>query len=160
MDVRVTAASRRSLEAAVQAGALRPELYFRLNVVNIRIPPLRERREEIPALTHFFHARLCEQYSRPLPALGPDVMQTFLALRWPGNVRELENTHKRNVLLGTEAALVPLRTTTPDAAPAVAPAERLLSLIELSRRAAREAEGWLILDVLRQASRNRHATTK
>ena len=159
-DARVIAASNQNLEAAVQAGKLRPDLYFRLNVVNVLIPPLRDRPEEIPALAHFFHAKFCEQYSRPLPPLGPDVIQTFLTYRWPGNVRELENAVRRIILLGTETALASLRTTTPDAAPAAAPAERPLSLKEVSRRAAREAEGRLILDVLRQTRWNRREAAK
>jgi DNA-binding NtrC family response regulator len=159
-DVRIIAASNQNLEMAVEAGTLRPDLYFRLNVVNILIPPLRERQDEIPTLTQFFYAKFCKQYSRPLPPLEPRVIQTLLGYRWPGNIRELENAVKRIVLLGAESGLAPLHTARPEDAPAATTAERPTSLKDVSRRAVREVEGRLILEALRATHWNRREAAR
>jgi transcriptional regulator with PAS, ATPase and Fis domain len=87
-EARVIAATNQDLERAVPAGAFRPELYFRLAVHQIRVPPLRDRREDIPALVHWFLKKHDE--GRPA-AIAPDVLQVLAAYGWPGNVRELEN---------------------------------------------------------------------
>jgi len=159
VDVRVIAASNRNLETAVQGGLFRPDLYFRLNVVNFLIPPLRERREEIPALAHFFHAKFCQQYMRQQSSLGPDTLQTFAAYHWPGNIRELENAVKRIVLLGRENALAPIRAACLQEFPA-AVTDRPTSLKDVSRRAAREAEGRLILEALQENRWNRRVAAR
>jgi two-component system, NtrC family, response regulator AtoC len=159
-DVRIIAASNQNLEAAVESGTLRPDLYFRLNVVNILIPPLRERQDEIPALTQFFYAKFCKEYSRPLPPLDPDVIQTLLAYQWPGNVRELENAIKRIVLLGIDSALDSIRTACLEDPRPVTGGERPTSLKDASRRAAREAEGRLILEALRATRWNRREAAR
>jgi two-component system, NtrC family, response regulator AtoC len=160
VDVRVIAASNQNLEIAVQGGLLRPDLYFRLNVVNFLIPPLRERREEIPVLAHFFHAKFCKQYSRQQSSLGPDTLQIFAAYHWPGNIRELENAVKRLVLLGPESALAPIRAAGLEEFPAAVADERPTTLKEVSRRAAREAEGRLILEALGQTRWNRREAAR
>jgi len=160
VDVRIIAASNRNLELAVQGGLLRPDLYFRLNVVNLIIPPLRERREEIPDLAHFFHAKFCRQYNRQQSALGPETLQAFAAYQWPGNIRELENAIKRLVLLGAESALAPIRAARLEECPAAAADERPTSLKDVSRRAARQAERQLILEALRQTRWNRREAAR
>jgi DNA-binding NtrC family response regulator len=160
VDVRIIAASNRNLESAVQDGLLRPDLYFRLNVVNLLISPLRERREEIPALAHFFHAKFCQQYTRQQSSLGPDTLQTFAAYHWPGNIRELENAVKRLVLLGADSALAPIRATGLEESPARVTDERPTTLKDVSRRAAREAEGRLILEALHQTRWNRREAAR
>jgi two-component system response regulator AtoC len=105
VDVRVVAATNRDLEQAVSAGHFREDLFFRLNVVSILLPPLRERREEIPVLTAFFLKKYAVQYKKPLLELSPETMQLLMEHNWPGNVRELENLTKRAVVLGTESAI-------------------------------------------------------
>jgi two-component system response regulator AtoC len=112
VDVRVVAATNRDLEAAVSEGQFREDLFFRLNVVCITLPPLRQRRDEIPALTDYFLHRFSEHYNKPAPALATDTLRLFAEYEWPGNVRELENLLKRMVILGTDA---PIRRELADA---------------------------------------------
>jgi two-component system response regulator AtoC len=102
VDVRVVAATNRDLEAAVADGQFREDLFFRLNVVCITLPPLRQRREEIPILTDHFLRRYAAHYNRPAPSLAQDTRRLFEEYAWPGNVRELENAIKRTVILGTD----------------------------------------------------------
>ena len=106
VDVRVIAATNRNLEAAVAEGQFREDLYFRLNVVTINLPPLRERREEIPVLTEHFLKKYSVQYNKPLAAISADLRREFMNYDWPGNVRQLENLIKRMVVLGTEAPIL------------------------------------------------------
>ncbi len=105
VDVRIVAATNRDLERAVAEGAFREDLFFRLNVVCIALPPLRERREEVPILTDHFLKKYSVQYNKPYTTLGADTMRLFMQYEWPGNVRELENLIKRAVVLGTEAPI-------------------------------------------------------
>ena len=105
VDVRLIAATNRDLETAVASGQFREDLYFRLNVVTISLPPLRERREEIPILTEHFLRKYSAQYNKPMATISPELSQQFLACEWPGNVRQLENLIKRIVVLGTEAGI-------------------------------------------------------
>jgi two-component system response regulator AtoC len=158
-DVRLIAAGTRDLEAAVRRGAFRQDLYYRLNVVGLTIPPLRERREEIPALAEHFRARYAQEYARTVPPLSPATLERFAAYGWPGNVRELENLVKRIVLLGSEAfvaAACPLPA--PPEAPGPPDAPRppgKAGLKEVARRAAREAERELIRRTLEETRWNR-----
>jgi len=105
VDVRVIAATNRDLEQAVAHGAFREDLFFRLNVVAITLPPLRERREDIPALADYFLKKYSVQYNKPYSELGPDVPELFAAHDWPGNIRELENLIKRAVVLGANSTI-------------------------------------------------------
>jgi two-component system response regulator AtoC len=105
VDVRLIAATNRDLETAVASGQFREDLYFRLNVVTICLPPLRERREEIPILTEHFLRKYSVQYNKPMAAVSADLSHQFLHYDWPGNVRQLENLIKRMVVLGTEAGV-------------------------------------------------------
>jgi two-component system response regulator AtoC len=105
VDVRVVAATNRDLECAVAEGAFREDLYFRLNVVCITLPPLRQRRDEIPALTEYFLSRYSEHYNKAPLALATDTLRLFAEYDWPGNVRELENLVKRLVILGSDTSI-------------------------------------------------------
>jgi two-component system, NtrC family, response regulator AtoC len=105
VDVRVVAATNRDLESAVSEGQFREDLYFRLNVVCITLPPLRQRRDEIPRLTQFFLAHYSQHYNKPAIAMATDTLRLFAEYEWPGNVRELENLIKRMVILGTDTAI-------------------------------------------------------
>jgi transcriptional regulator with PAS, ATPase and Fis domain len=107
VDVRVVAATNESLEDEIDAGRFREDLYYRLNVVPIPLPPLRERREDIPLLAQFFLKRYGEQNRRDVPDLTPDLTDALLAYDWPGNVRELENTIERLVVLSEGRKLSP-----------------------------------------------------
>jgi len=155
VDARVVAATNRDLEVAMRRGEFREDLYYRLNVVEIRVPPLRERREEIPALAAWFLAKFNAQYGRQkqLPA------ETLARLRdysWSGNVRELENAIRRLVVLsdGEQAveALVDRRRPAPLDALQPLVTE---SLREIARRGAREAERKALAEVLERVHWNR-----
>ncbi len=102
VDVRILAATNRNLERAVAGGTFREDLFFRLNVVSINLPPLRQRRDEIPTLTDYFLKKAAVQYNKPYVDLSPITMQLFTDYDWPGNVRELENVVKRIVILASE----------------------------------------------------------
>jgi transcriptional regulator with GAF, ATPase, and Fis domain len=95
VDVRVLAATNKDLEAASKAGTFRADLYYRLNVVQIRMPPLREITQDIPLLAHEFLAEHCREMNRQPPELPSEVMACLVSYRWPGNVRELDNELNR-----------------------------------------------------------------
>ena len=100
VDVRVLAATNQNIEQAVAAGRFREDLYYRLNVIQVEVPPLRERPEEIPLLAEYFVQRYAKLYQREGFTLPPETMERLLRHRYPGNVRELENIIKRMIVLG------------------------------------------------------------
>jgi two-component system, NtrC family, response regulator AtoC len=102
VDVRVVAATNRDLEKMMVSGDFREDLYYRLKVIELTVPALRERRDEIPTLTDFFVARYSRKYNRPLKPLSNELRQLFREYDWPGNIRELENMIKRIVVLQDE----------------------------------------------------------
>jgi len=104
-DVRVIAATNRNLEEDIVDGSFREDLYYRLNVVRVEIPPLRERREDILPLTEFFLEKYARQYGREQTELSDELRDLFAKYRWPGNVRELENLVKRYIVLEDEDSL-------------------------------------------------------
>jgi two-component system response regulator AtoC len=106
VDVRVLAATNRDLEKMMIAGEFREDLYYRLKVIEIVVPSLRERRDEIPHLTDFFLARYTRKYNRPPPEISDELRQLFQQYEWPGNVRELENLIKRLVILQDEQLVI------------------------------------------------------
>jgi transcriptional regulator with GAF, ATPase, and Fis domain len=113
VDTRVIAATNQLLEDEIEAGRFRDDLYYRLNVVPIFLPPLRERREDIPALARFFLEKYSEENRRETPELVTDVVKTLLNYDWPGNVRELENCVERAVILSEGADLRPEQVKPP-----------------------------------------------
>ena len=182
VDVRVVASTNKDLEQAVGQGLFREDLYYRLNVVNILVPALRDRPEEIPILAEYFWQKYTRQYKRECVQLSPEILERFLAHSWPGNVRELENLVKRTVVVGSEVLASEeltrrsARAALEEAAgagagsqaPAVAPSARLaeairpasqwpagLGLKEISRRAAMDAERRVLTQVLEAVHWNR-----
>jgi two-component system response regulator AtoC len=105
VDTRVVAATNQFLEDEIEAGRFRDDLYYRLNVVPIYLPPLRERRQDIPALVSYFLERYCEENRRDTPPIPPEVLQRLHDYDWPGNVRELENYVERAVVLADDGAV-------------------------------------------------------
>ena len=99
VDVRVIAATNRDLTAEIAKGRFRDDLFYRLNVVTVDLPPLRERRGDVPALASFFLRRYAEENGKTIETFSDDALQTLLEYRWPGNVRELENVIERAVVL-------------------------------------------------------------
>ncbi|HEY8505116.1 MAG TPA: sigma-54 dependent transcriptional regulator, partial [Gemmataceae bacterium] len=107
VDVRVIAATNEALEDKIEAAEFREDLYYRLNVIPIYLPPLRERKEDVATLARFFLKRYCEQNRRDVPELPAEVIAALEAHDWPGNVRELENTIERLVVLSEGRDLTP-----------------------------------------------------
>ncbi len=105
-DVRVVAATNRDLEGMLTRSEFREDLYYRLKVIEIHVPPLRERNDEIPQLIEFFTAKYAKRYNRREPALSPTLLDALASYAWPGNVRELENVIKRYVILQDETLLL------------------------------------------------------
>jgi len=105
VDVRVLAATNADLEKEIEAGRFRADLYYRLGVVIIRVPPLRERREDIPLLAAHFLSEASGRLARPVRRLSSAALEALLSYSWPGNVRELRNVIERGVLLASGAAL-------------------------------------------------------
>jgi DNA-binding NtrC family response regulator len=101
VDVRVVAATNQDLRAALEEGTFREDLYYRLNVVPINIPPLRDRKEDIPYLADYFVERFTRETAKPIRGITPDAMRVLMDFHWPGNVRELENIIERGVALST-----------------------------------------------------------
>lgn len=99
VDVRVISATNRDLEKAIKEGSFREDLYWRLNVVRINLPPLRERKEDIPLLVNYFLNKFSRENNKPIPQLEPEVMETLINYEWPGNIRELANVIERAVVL-------------------------------------------------------------
>jgi len=170
VDTRIIAATNRNLEEAVGDGSFREDLYYRLNVVTVHLPPLRERIDEIPFLVDHFLQKNNEQYKKNLAHLSSETMNTFMHYHWPGNIRELENMVRRMVVLGNEQAVI---EEIADSRSAAGKAEELndskdlealgadfsdgdgIDLKAISRRAAQIAEKRVIERVLHQTRWNR-----
>jgi len=101
VDVRVLAATARDIDREVSAGRFREDLYYRLNVVRVRVPPLRDRREDIPLLVDHFLGHFRDSLGKPVRAIADDALDRLTCYRWPGNVRELENVIERALILAT-----------------------------------------------------------
>jgi two-component system response regulator HydG len=99
VDFRCIAATNKNLETLVKSGSFRPDLYYRLHVFCIELPPLRDRREDIPLLVNHFLNKFCMATSRPMPQLSPEALETLMQHDWPGNVRELENAVERALVV-------------------------------------------------------------
>jgi len=100
VDFRCIAATNKNLEELVKAGSFRPDLYYRLHVFAIELPPLRDRREDIPLLVCHFLRKFCTATSRPVPQISPEALDLLMGHDWPGNVRELENAVERALVVG------------------------------------------------------------
>jgi len=157
VNARVIAATNRRLEEAMSRGEFREDLYYRLNVVEIQVPPLRERREEIPVLVSWFLAKFNAQYGRQ-KTVRPETLERLTDYPWSGNVRELENIIRRMVVLADgeqafEAQFARARgVRTVHAKPSPSVTE---SLREIARRGAREAERHALSEVLERVRWNR-----
>ncbi len=165
VDVRVICATNRDLAREVAAGRFREDLFYRLNVINILVPPLRERRDEIPGLVQYFGQRYGRLFNFPEPEISPEAMEAFVQYAWPGNIRELENFIKRMIVLQDTSLprtlmAAPALPTTGGGRAEPYTATKELSLKEISRRAVLEAERQVIRRALEQCRWNRVKTAK
>jgi two-component system, NtrC family, response regulator AtoC len=181
VDVRVVCATNKLLEERVRDGMFREDLLYRINVVTIFLPPLRERRDEIPVLTDYLLRKYAIQYGRPLRRFSPETAERMMQYDWPGNIRELENLCKRFVIVGSETqilrelsshrhgqadSLVVSSHEEPMGSHLEAPAvggnsaNSDLSLLEVGRRAAWEAERRAIQQMLETTHWNRREASR
>jgi transcriptional regulator with PAS, ATPase and Fis domain len=105
VDIRVIAATNRNLEEMVDTGQFRADLYYRLNIVNLELPPLRERPDDIPILATHFAVKASNKHNKPTPTFTPSLLSRLTAYRWPGNIRELENVIERAVVISPASVL-------------------------------------------------------
>ena len=159
VDARVLASTNINLEENVANGKFREDLYFRLNVIRVDIPPLRERREDIPVLANYFLCRYRDRYKSTVDEISPSLMDSFLRYDWPGNVRQLENAVKRYLILpDMNMNLSELKEQTQSTTSVPVPVklkEDNMSLKDVGTRAAEHAEKELVLRVLEETSWNR-----
>ena len=156
VEVRIVCATNRQLEVEVEAGTFRQDLYYRINVVNLFMPPLRERRSEIPDLVDYFLQFYNRKFNSRARELSTELMTSLQKYHWPGNIRELENLIKRYVILGNEEVITSDLVTreqeyfNPDIN-----LDGPISLKKLTRQATRELERKVILKVLQAHHWNR-----
>jgi two-component system response regulator AtoC len=157
VDVRVIAATSKNLEEAVRSGTFREDLFYRLNVLPIRLPPLRERPEDIPHLCGFFLARYNAKMRKAVREIAPAAMSALMEYGWPGNVRELENVIERAVLLAEEPVVTPDQLPAGLRAPADPPERAAAGAGEgfSLKEAQRSMEKRMITQALRQTGGNR-----
>ena len=165
IDVRIVAATNRNLQQAVDEGAMRQDLYFRLNVVRVDVPPLRERRDDIQLLAEHFLNKYSAELGRPLPALTEAAIQSLLAYGWPGNVRELENLMERAAVLcrgkTIEPQHLPLDISRDTASPAMGNTDAIANAETLLLRDHVEAvEKSLIQTALVRSDDNKSAASR
>jgi len=150
VDFRLVAATNQELEARVRGGEFREDLYYRMNVFPIRVPPLRERREDIPLLANAFRLRFAEENDIEAPPLLPETLNRMMAYPWPGNVRELENVIERSLILHAGARSLPFHPTSDQSAPGDGGGRDLLGRARMEQWDLDRLEREYILDVLDQ----------
>ncbi|HEX8814148.1 MAG TPA: sigma-54 dependent transcriptional regulator [Terriglobales bacterium] len=162
VEIRLVCATNRELASDMKKGLFRADLYYRVNVVSLRVPPLRERRCDIEVLAHYFLERFCQEYPCRGRVVSAETLSALQEYDWPGNVRELKNLIKRYVILGSDdvfrSELTPRNERTGfDTQMAL---EGNMSLKDLTRKATRELEGKIILQALEAHRWNRRATAE
>lgn len=157
-DTRIVCITNRDIEGEISRGTFREDLYYRINVVHVHVPPLRQRLEDIPLLVDYFLTIFSRQFDRAVSPLSREVLSRFSEHTWPGNIRELENYLKRYAILGTsDGILTELKDRN-----STGPAGRFqlerpedFSLKKFARHAAMEAERFLMLEALKETRWNR-----
>ncbi|HUO27407.1 MAG TPA: sigma-54 dependent transcriptional regulator [Candidatus Aquilonibacter sp.] len=156
VEVRVVCATNRKLEQEIDNGSFRADLFYRINVVNLHVPPLRDRAADIPDLVQYFLEYYNRKFNAKAKPISSELMAVLRKYHWPGNIRELENLMKRYVILGSEEVISSdLQPKAPDFFSAEIPLDGEISLKKLTRQAVRELERKIILKVLQNHHWNR-----
>ena len=156
VEARVICATNRQLQQAIDSGALRQDLFYRINVVTIQLPPLRERREDIPMLVKYFLETYSRKYSCPMQPVSHQLLGSLQKYQWPGNIRELENLVKRYVILGPEEEMIgALPSGDSDYLNPEIPRDGVIPLKKVVRQAVKQLERKIILRVLEANRWNR-----
>lgn len=156
VDVRFLSATNRNLDELVADGKFRQDLYFRIKGTTILLPPLRERREDIPVLIHFFMQQSADKYQKEIAGITPDAQQRLMAYHWPGNVRELKNVVENMVVLSTGPMLT-VENLPPEIRPRAASTGGMNNLVGIS---IEQAEKELIRNTLKMVDGNREQAAK
>ncbi len=151
VDVRVIAATNKNLIDEMKKGTFREDLYYRLNVIPIFVPPLRERKDDIPILASYFLQKIGQEKRREISGFSPEVMEIFLAHTWPGNVRELENVIEHAIIVAKQEKILP-KDLPQSLHRRSFPEQQLVSLKDFERS--------LILKALEETNWNKHQTAK
>jgi len=155
-EIRVICATNRNLQAEIDGGRFRPDLFYRINVISFHMPSLRERSEDIELLTGYFLEQLNARFERNTPPLPGEIIESLSTREWRGNIRELENLMARYAILGTVDAIAPepvaKRTVV---SPVRVAADGTIPLKRFTKQALRQVEGNLILNALREHKWNR-----
>jgi two-component system, NtrC family, response regulator AtoC len=160
-ETRVICATNRDLQAEIDAGRFRQDLFYRINVINITMPSLRERREDILPLADYFLAQLNARYERNAAPFTHDVKENLVSREWRGNIRELENVIARYTILGSPDAIAPEQMVKrPTTGYVRVSADGTIPLKRIAKQAIREMEGNLILKALRENRWNRRKTAQ
>jgi two-component system, NtrC family, response regulator AtoC len=161
VDVRVVCATNRHLEKEIKAGNFRQDLFYRINVLTIELPPLRERACDIPVLVSFLLEKLGKTLDRPVRPLSDPILRLLQQYDWPGNIRELETVMKRYVICGDEGLVCrSLRTNHAYEPVADIPVNGQINLKDVKRQAIKQIEGKLILKALEAHQWNRRTTAR
>ena len=162
VEVRVVCATNRQLQQAIKSGTFRQDLFYRINVVTIELPPLQERSGDIPMLLNYFLEKYSKQYNSPVRTLSDGLWEVLREYRWPGNIRELENLAKRYVILGPEEAIGHILKDADQDDPALEgseiPPKGGIQLKKLTRQAVKQLERKIILRMLEVNAWNRKAS--
>jgi two-component system response regulator AtoC len=155
VDARIICATHRQLEQEIALGRFRQDLFYRINVVTVNLPPLRERKEDIPGMAQHFLCISQQRFNTKVAPLSDEWLERLQEHDWPGNIRELENVIGNYVVLGPEASLPGEPSLIPQTIQRVGIPDGTISLRKIGRRAAREAERRVILRVLKSVRGNR-----
>ncbi|HET6840944.1 MAG TPA: sigma 54-interacting transcriptional regulator [Candidatus Angelobacter sp.] len=161
VSVRFIFATNRDLPEEIALGNFREDLFYRINVVNIHLPPLRERLEDVPLLCEYFIAQHNEKFNCRAPALSDQCMSRLQAYHWPGNIRQLENLTKRYAILGSEDAILSeITDREPDIFKFVIPPQGDVPLKQITKQAVLQVEKKIILKVVEDSNWNRKRAAK
>jgi two-component system response regulator AtoC len=160
VETRLICATGKDLQHGIEAGTFRADLYYRINVVRMRLPRLRERSEDIPALADYLLMQFREKFAKPAEPLSTAMLEHLQNLDWPGNIRELSNWIARYVLVGAEANIGPEFVVKPRNSASRKPSTINVPLKQLSKEAVREREKIFILEALKENQWNRRRTAE
>jgi two-component system, NtrC family, response regulator AtoC len=160
VDTRIICATNRELQTEIEGGKFRMDLYYRINVIHIKLPPLRDRVEDIPVLLKYFLTNFAAKFGQPAPEIPAGKVQILLRCSWPGNIRELENCMARCVVLGAEEALQGYFKEQPRRISSHADNEDPVPLKHIADKARRELERDVILKALDAHNWNRRKTAE
>ena len=160
VDVRIICATNRDLAAEVERGAFRQDLFYRLMVFPIRLPPLRERREDIPLLAEHFLRRYSQEYRRNVSGLSQEALDALASYAWPGNIRELENEIQRLVIQTESESWIEVGELSPQIRKVEGTLSRIAPKKGTLREMMEQVERWLITEALRDNDNNKTRTAQ